>query len=124
MEMVEPNVMGALIFAGLASVASMGILVLSGAFPLNTRPELKSLIGGVLVVANVVLLGALIYAAYHFGRMELRWTSMVIVAGFAFLFVPGLFNIWPSKWRDGMGGLLTMGAGLAATLGLLSLTSA
>lgn len=115
MEMIEPNVTGLLVFALLSSVGSMGVLVLSGVFPLATRPDLKRPAGLGLIALNVALLGLVLYGTVSFGLDHLRWTSMVITGGFAFLFTPGLFNIWPGKWRDGLAGLATVGLGLGAT---------
>lgn len=115
MQMIEPNIAGLLIFAALASVGSMGVLVLSGVFPLATRPELKRPLGLGLIAVNLTLLALVLYGTVSFGLDQLRWTSMVIVGGFAFLFTPGLFNIWPGKWRDGLAGLAAVGLGLGAT---------
>lgn len=119
MDMIEPNTAGLLIFALLASVGSMGVLVLSGVFPLATRPELKRPLGLVLIGINLVLLAGVLYGTLAFGLDQLRWTSMVIVGGMAFLFTPGIFNIWPGKWRDGVTGLATVMAGLGLTAWLL-----
>lgn len=116
MDMIEPNIAGLFIFALLSSVGSMGILVLSGVFPLATRPDLRRPVGLALIAVNLVLLGLVLYGTISFGLDQLRWSSMVIIGGFAFLFTPGLFNIWPGKWRDGVSGLamVTLGLGLTA----------
>ncbi|RJE89218.1 hypothetical protein [Paracoccus onubensis] len=119
MDMIEPNITGLFIFALLASVGSLGVLVLSGVFPLATRPELKRPVGIGLIAVNLLLLAAVLYGTISFGLNELRWTSMVIVGGMAFLFTPGLFNAWPGKWRDGVAGLVTVTLGLGATAYLL-----
>ena len=115
MDMIEPNIIGLLIFALLAAVGSMGILVLSGVFPLSTRPDLRRPVGMGLIGLNLALLCLVLYGTVSFGLDHLRWTSMVIVGGFAFLFTPGLFNIWPGKWRDGVAGLATVTIGLGVT---------
>lgn len=112
---IEPNITAAFLFALFACVASLAAIVLTGVFPLSTRPELKRPLGFALVVANCVLLGAVLYLTFGFGLTELRWTSVVIIAGFALLFMPGLFNIWPSRWRDGTVGLTAVMAGLGAS---------
>ena len=119
MDMIEPNVAGLFIFALLASAGSLGVLVLSGVFPLATRPELKRPAGIGLIVVNLALLAAVLYGTISFGLNELRWTSMVIVGGMAFLFTPGLFNLWPGKWRDGLTGLAIVTLGLSATAYLI-----
>lgn len=120
MDMIEPNVVGLLIFALLSSVGSMGILVLSGVFPLATRPDLRKPAGLGLIAANLGLLGLVLYGTFSFGMDQLRWTSMVIVFGMAFLFTPGLFNLWPGRWRDGLAGLAMTLLGLGATAWLLA----
>lgn len=116
MEMIEPNIAALPVFALLASVGSMGVLVLSGAFPLATRPDLRGPAGLSLIALNLCLLGLVLYGTISFGMDQLRWSSMVIVGGFAFLFTPGLFNVWPGKWRDGVSGLVTVTLGLGASV--------
>ncbi|MBS3650718.1 hypothetical protein KEU06_19080 [Pseudaminobacter sp. 19-2017] len=115
MHLIEPNVVGLLIFALLASVGSLSVIVMSGVFPLATRPDLARPVGLGLIVINLILLALVLYGTIAFGVDHLRWTSMVIVGGLAFLFTPGLFNVWPGKWRDGVLGLGTITLGLAAS---------
>jgi hypothetical protein len=120
MTMIEPNVAALLWFALFAGVASTGFYVLTGVFPLETRPDLKGRpLGLALITANVLLLIALIGGSAAYGVANLRWTSLVIVSGFALLFAPGLFNVWPQRWRDGVAGLAIVLAGVGAALGLL-----
>lgn len=112
---IEPNISAAFIFALFACVASLGAIVLTGVFPLSTRPELRRPVGVALVLANCVALAAVLYLTVGFGLEQLRWTSVVIIAGFALLFTPGLFNVWPSRWRDGTTGLTVVLVGLGAS---------
>ncbi|AWN40785.1 hypothetical protein [Methylobacterium durans] len=120
MDMIEPNVAALLWFALFAGVASIGFYVLTGVFPLETRPDLRSRpLGLALIAANVVLLLALVGGSMVYGAAHLRWTSLVIVAGFAVLFAPGLFNVWPQRWRDGMAGLAIVLTSFGVSLGLL-----
>ncbi|GJD55638.1 hypothetical protein [Methylobacterium dankookense] len=120
MTMIEPNVAALLWFALFAGVASTGFYVLTGVFPLETRPDLRSRpLGLVLIAANVLLLLALVGGSLAYGVANLRWTSLVIVGGLALLFAPGLFNVWPQRWRDGIAGLAIVFAGIGASLGLL-----
>ena len=120
MNMIEPNVAALLWFALFAGVASVGFYVLTGVFPLETRPDLRSRpLGLVLIAANVLLLIALVGGSLAYGAANLRWTSLVIVTGLAVLFAPGLFNVWPQRWRDGLAGLTIMLGGLGLSLGLL-----
>ena len=120
MNMIEPNVAALLWFALFAGVASVGFYVLTGVFPLETRPDLRRRpLGLVLIAANVLLLLALVGGSLAYGAANLRWTSLVIVTGLAVLFAPGLFNVWPQRWRDGLAGLAIVLVGVGFSLGLL-----
>ncbi|GEP12502.1 hypothetical protein [Methylobacterium gnaphalii] len=120
MDMIEPNVFALAWFALFAGVASVGFYVLTGMFPLETRPDLRSRpLGLLMLAANVVLLLALVGGGIAYGAANLRWTSLVIVGGVAVLFAPGLFNVWPQRWRDGLAGLAIVLAGLGGSVGLL-----
>jgi hypothetical protein len=120
MNMIEPNVAALAWFALFAGVASVGFYVLTGMFPLETRPDLKGRPLGLLLLAvNVVILVALVCGGLAYGAANLRWTSLIIVGGLAVLFAPGLFNVWPQRWRDGLAGLAIVLAGLGGALGLL-----
>lgn len=120
MSMIEPNVAALLWFAVFFGVACLGFYVLTGVFPLATRPDLRhSPLGLGLVIANVLLLLALAAGSVAYGVANLRWTSLVIVAGFAVLFAPSLFNLWPTRWRDGVTGLTIVCAGFGLSLGVL-----
>lgn len=123
MDMIEPNVIALLWFSLFAAAASLGVYVISGAFPLHTRPDLSHPLGVALVGANCVLLVLVLAGTARYGFEELRWTSMVIVTGFALLFMPGLFNIWPSRLRDGLAGLVILATALGGTAGLLNMVA-
>lgn len=105
MNSIEPNVAALLWFTIAASISSIGFYVLSGAFPLRGRPDLKGPIGSLLASGGVGMLLLLIVATLVYGADNLRWTSLVIVMGLAILFAPGLVDLWPSCWRDGPLGL-------------------
>lgn len=115
MDMIEPNIPALVFFAAFANVSCLGLIVMSGVFPLATRPELARPLGLSLIGLNLGLLSLVLYGTVSFGLDNLRWTSMVIVGGFALLFAPGLFNVWPGKWRDGMAGLTVVLTGLGAS---------
>ena len=125
MYLIEPHV-GALIwFGAFWSVASVGFYVLTGAFPLETRPDLRSRpFGLVLVGGNLLLLLVLVGGSLAYGAANLRWTSLVIVAGLGVLFAPGLFNMWPQRWRDGLAGLCIVLCGFCIALVALALVTA
>ena len=109
MDAIEPHWISLLWFAAFATVCTLSFLVIAGMFPLRSRPEsLKSNAGLVLVAGNAVLLAALSIGTAIFGYSELRWSTLIVVAGLVVLFSPGLFEIWPSSFRDGSKGLVTL----------------
>lgn len=117
MDAIEPNVTGMLWFALFAGVASLSFYVLTGAFPLESRPDLSSKPWVLaLVTIDVLMLLATLACAMAYGFGQLRWTSVVIVSGLAILFAPALFNLWPSRLRDGPAGLGIIGTALGAVL--------
>ncbi|GLK68823.1 hypothetical protein [Hansschlegelia plantiphila] len=122
MAMVEPNVAALLWFALFAGVAGLGFYVVAGAFPLSTRDDLTGHPAGApLAVVNALAFAALAVGATLYGVEHLRWTSVVIVAGLALLFAPGVFHIWPQRWRDGLSGLAIMLGLTAAAIAALQL---
>jgi hypothetical protein len=109
MNVIEPNWISLLWFAAFATVCTLAFLAVAGMFPLRSRPEAaKSGAATVLVVGNAVLLAALLLGTGYYGYAELRWSSLIVVAGLVVLFAPGLFEIWPSSWRDGSAGLAVL----------------
>jgi hypothetical protein len=106
---LEPNWISLLWFAAFATICTLAFLAVAGMFPLRSRPEAaKSGAATVLVVGNAVLLAALLLGTGYYGYAELRWSSLIVVAGLVVLFAPGLFDIWPSSWRDGSAGLAVL----------------
>jgi hypothetical protein len=109
MDAIEPHWTSLLWFAALATVCTLAFLVVAGMFPLRSRPQAaKSIAGLVLVTGNVALLVVLSIGTGLFGYSELRWSTLVVVAGLVVLFAPGLFEVWPSSFRDGAKGLLVL----------------
>jgi hypothetical protein len=106
MTSLEPNLAALLWFGVMSGVVSLGFFVLVGMFPLEIRRDLRGPGTVALVGVDVILLIALVIGDVYFGLLTLRWTSLVIVGASAFLFVPGVFNIWPEQWRDGRTGLI------------------
>ena len=106
MASIEPNLVPLLWFALCCTVACVASLVLAGAFPLASRPDLAaSPAGAALAVGNALLLAVLVAGTAWYGLSHLRWTSLVIAGGSVVLFAPGLFHLWPERWRDGHAGL-------------------
>jgi hypothetical protein len=122
MAAIEPNLVALLWFALCSTVACVALLVLAGAFPLASRPDLAgSPAGTALALGNAALLGVLIVGTAWFGLSHLRWTSLVIAGGSVFLFAPGLFQLWPERWRDGRVGLALLFCALGASIAALQL---
>lgn len=116
---IEPNVAALAWFALFVSVASLSFFLVAGAFPLSSRTDIaQSRLAVALATGNAVLMTLMVVAALAYGITYLRWTSVVIVAGFAILFTPGLLEVWPARWRDGPAGLAILFAILAATVAL------
>ena len=60
------------------------------------------------MVGNGLLLSALLVGTGFYGYAELKWSSLVVVTGLVVLFAPGLFEVWPSSFRDGRTGLVVL----------------
>jgi hypothetical protein len=109
MAAIEPHWISLLWFAAFATICTVAFLVVAGMFPLRSRPEsVKSGAALLLMVGNGLLLATLLAGTGLYGYAELRWSSLVVVAGLAVLFAPGLFEIWPSSVRDGRTGLVIL----------------
>jgi hypothetical protein len=109
MAAIEPHWISLLWFAAFATVCTLALLVVAGMFPLRSRPEsARSGAALLLVAGNALLLATLLAGTGFYGYAELRWTSLVVVAGLVVLFAPGLFEAWPSSIRDGRTGLVIL----------------
>jgi hypothetical protein len=109
MQAIEPNWISLLWFATFATVGAVALLIVAGMFPLRARPDaVGSSAATLLVVGNAILLAALLTGTGLYGYAELRWSTLVVVAGLVVLFAPGLFEAWPSSWRDGSTGLVVL----------------
>jgi hypothetical protein len=109
MDAIEPHWISLLWFAGFATICTVAFLVVAGMFPLRSRPDsARSGAAMLLIVGNAVLLAALLAGTGLYGYAELRWSSLIVVAGLVVLFAPGLFEVWPSSLRDGSTGLVVL----------------
>lgn len=120
MAAIEPNLAALPWFVLAATVACVAALVLAGAFPLASRPDLAGSAGGTaLAFGGLALLVVLIAGTAWFGASHLRWTSFVIAGGSVVLFAPGLFHLWPERWRDGRAGLALLLCALGGSIAAL-----
>ena len=109
MQAIEPNWISLLWFAAFATIGTVALLIVAGMFPLRDRPDtVGSSTATLLVVGNAILLAALLTGTGLYGDAALRWSTLVVVAGLVVLFAPGLFEAWPSSWRDGNTGLVVL----------------
>ena len=109
MDAIEPHWISLLWFAGFATICTVAFLVVAGMFPLRSRPHsARSGAAMLLIAGNAVLLAVLLAGTGLYGYAELRWSSLIVVAGLVVLFAPGLFEVWPSSLRDGSTGLVVL----------------
>lgn len=123
MDQIEPNVAGLAVFTAAWAVCCLGGLLVAGMFPLSARPDsARQPAGLALILLDSLVLLALLVVTVAFGFSELRWTSVVVVAGLVFLFIPELFQVVPERWRDGPFGLSAMLLLLVCAFALLHST--
>ena len=109
MAALEPHWVSLLWFAGFATVGTIAFLMVSGMFPLRSRPDAaRSNATMVLAFGNAVLLVALLVGTGLYGYAELKWSTLIVVTGLVVLFAPGLFEAWPAPLRDGPAGLVAL----------------
>lgn len=108
MAALEPNVIALAWFALFSTLCCVGFLILSGSFPLGAAKERGQASSPALALINGALMLVLVGFTLAFGLIELRVTSVIVVAGLAFLFAPASFEIWPERWKDGRAVLAIM----------------
>jgi hypothetical protein len=121
MDAIEPHWVASLYFAAFATSCALAFLILAGMFPLRARPDTaRSGVAALLVVGNVALLILLLIATCFYGYSELRWSTLIVVAGLVVLFAPGLFEVLPASLRDGRAGLIVLAGVQALALAVLA----
>jgi hypothetical protein len=121
MNAIEPNWISLLWFAAFATIGTVAFLIMAGMFPLRSRPDsARSSAVALLITANAVLLAALLTGTLFYGYAELRWSSLIVIAGLVVLFAPGLFEVWPAPLRDGKTGLVVLVGVQTAALAILA----
>ena len=120
MNCLEPNLVALSWFTLLWSVCCLGFLQLAGMYPLRTGRAGEARNPVLLVFGNTAFWLVLLAGTLAFASMQLRWTTIVVVAGLLFLFIPELFQAIPARLRDGRKGMAIAGCTFAATLALLA----
>jgi len=121
---IEPNVTALSWFTLLWSVCCLAFLQLAGMYPLRAVGEGAARKPVLLVLGNTALWLALLGGTLAFALRQLRWTTIVVVAGILLLFMPALFQIIPLRFRDGRAGMAIAGAILIVALGVLGYLAA
>jgi hypothetical protein len=117
---IEPNGLALALFAAAFAACCLSFFTLVGMFPPSARPQsVAGLAGGLLVLINLALLVILLTGVASFAHQMLRWTSVVVFGGLIFLFIPAVFQVIPSAWRDSRSGLAVLGLVQIAALALL-----
>jgi hypothetical protein len=118
MSEIEPNIQALAWFVALWSTCCLGFLQLAGLYPLRQPARLQ--VSNLLVVAATTLWIATLAGTVRFAVTELRWTTIIIVAGVLLLFVPEIFQALPRRFRDGLSGLTISACAFVAALLLLA----
>lgn len=113
MTQLEPNLGALAWFCLLWSICCIGFLQLVGMYPLQRRTAAA-------VIAATLLWSALLSGTIAFAVVELRWSTIVVMGGVLFLFLPELFQALPRHWRDGRAGLRISGCMMIAALVVLA----
>jgi hypothetical protein len=117
---IEPNLFALVLFAAAFAACCLSFFTLVGMFPQSARPQsIAGAAGGALVLINLALLVILLAGVASFAHQTLRWTSVVVFGGLIFLFIPAVFQVIPSAWRDSRSGLAVLGFVQIAALALL-----
>lgn len=124
MSYLEPNVTALSWFVLLWSVCCLAFFQLAGMYPLRASGEGRARSSVLLVLGNTAIWLLLLASTLAFASSELRWTTIVVVAGILFLFVPELFQAIPIRLRDGRTGLAVAAAVMIALLAALTLIGA
>ena len=125
MSSVEPNMMSVVWFSIAWAVAAAGWFYLAGSLPLSqASDDVRTATGYVLVVTNTALALVATVVALLIAVHELRWTSMVVVGGFLFLFAPFVIQDLPARLRDTRAGMLLLLIVSVGTLGVLQAVGA
>jgi hypothetical protein len=112
-----------LFMLGVGSAALHG-LAASGHFPADVRAtEMTRGAGMTILWGTIVLTAFAAVATVSIGVRVLPWYAVVIGAGAMLLFAPLLLRIFPDRFVDGSGALLTFSVGAASSAVILWLVA-
>lgn len=123
MSAIEPNWTSLFVFIPAWLLGCAGLIHLSASLPPSAAPApLRSTTGQVLIWLNLAVLIALCVLALGYAFNQLRLTSLIIAAGFVFLFSPLAVQDLPQGFQGSQLSLVLL-LGLGA-LGLILLSLA
>ena len=120
MTQIEPNGESLVSFSMLWSICCLVFVQLAGMYPLGANAKPAPSRSAAHIVGNTALWLVLLAGTMLFAYIELRWTSIVVIGGILFLFLPELFQLLPEKWCDGQIGLAVASCVLAVALAFLA----
>ena len=120
MACIEPNGIALALFATAFGAWCLSFFTLAGMFPQSARPQsVLSAAGSALILLNAGLLIVLLTGVALFAQQMLRWSTAIMFGGLIILFVPAVFQVIPSAWRDSRSGLAALSLVQIASLALL-----
>ena len=109
----------ALFMLSIGSLALYGLTV-SGHFPAEFRAPEMSRGGGAVVLWATIVVAVLASAiALWLGTRILPWYAVVIGGGMMLLFAPLALRVFPDRFVDGRGALLTFAAAAIGATGIM-----
>jgi hypothetical protein len=124
MSQIEPNLLALCCFAVFWGVCCLSFFQLAGMYSIRDRRGDAPSVSTALILGNTALWLALLAGTGMFAYVELRWTTIVVVSGILFLFVPELFQALPTRWRDGDLGLFGFSCVIVSALAILAFVGA
>ena len=119
MSVIEPNWPALLIFLPAWFLVCSGLIYLSDSLPPSAAPvAVRSGLGPMLIWANLAVLIGLCSLTLVYAWGELRLTSLIIAAGFIFLFAPFAVQDLPPRLKE-----TQLGQTLLLVLGVLALAA-
>ncbi len=101
MSTIEPNWPSLLVFVPAWLLVCAGLIHVSASLPLRAAaPPLRTELGQTLIWLNVIVLIGLCVLTLGYALHKLRVTSLIIAAGFVFLFAPFAVQDLPRRFKE------------------------